>query len=373
MPHEITVIAQPVLDAAGRPIGHDVRFGGPRAPVVDGEAATSLLLLSLFGGFGAAAPAGHTPVWLPVSPAFLADFGPPPARPDRVVLQLAEIPVAGRVLDAVARAARLGYAVALDGFAGSEEAVLSLCSTVKVDVRGLDEARLRSLLAAGRAAGVEVVATGLVSAEEHRRARALGYDAFQGAAVAPSSVVRRRLAGVCSAEALEVLRAAAGGGKGAAASAGAAAGFGRDLGRIVAEDAGLALTLLRYAGSAYAAPPTLRSPGEALELLGPRAARRLAALVAAAVPPQPREALGELALRRARACEAASGATDPAVRASYFTVGLLSVASELAGAPLDEVAAALPLAPDVRTALLARAGPKGERLATVLRYERAAA
>ena len=62
------------------------------------------------------------------------------------------------------------------------------------------------------------------------------------------------------------------------------------------------------------------------------------------------------------------GAGDPD---AWFAVGLLSVSDALAGAPLCDVVAQLPLADDVRDALVQRAGPKGEALAAAIACERA--
>jgi EAL and modified HD-GYP domain-containing signal transduction protein len=76
------------------------------------------------------------------------------------------------------------------------------------------------------------------------------------------------------------------------------------------------------------------------------------------------------ALTRARTCELLGrelGAADPD---AWFAVGLLSVADVLAGAPLAEVVAQLPLDDEAAAALVHHTGAKGRALAGVLACER---
>jgi EAL and modified HD-GYP domain-containing signal transduction protein len=363
---DVAVITQPVLDARGRPLGQEVLFGGEVAPAgVDSSInaqGTAALLLSVFGGLGLDDLTDSGPAWLSIAKEFLLEFDHPPVRPDRVVLQLKGVPCEGELPDRLARLVRMGYTLALDGWEGGSDPLLELCSVVKVDVRARPLDELSALVAAAQAASAQAVACGIGAEDTLERCRELGFHGFQGSGVAAPRLVRRRLAGVCSEASLEAL---------AALTADPEADA--DIEELITTDPGLALTLLRYVAAAYAAPPGLGSVREAVDLLGSRLLRRWATMVAHAAPAHPREELGALALRRGRACEAASNAVSAAERESYFTVGLLSVAGDLAGADLNTVVASLPLAPDVRTALLAKAGPKGERLATVLRHEQAPA
>jgi hypothetical protein len=85
----------------------------------------------------------------------------------------------------------------------------------------------------------------------------------------------------------------------------------------------------------------------------------------------PHRPLLATALARARTLETLAhlkGAADPD---AWFAVGLLSVSDALAGAPLPKVVERLPLADDVRDALVHRAGAKGEALAATIACERA--
>jgi c-di-GMP phosphodiesterase len=354
--YDVAVIMQPLIDVRGHVLGREVRAAASPARGAD-AAETSALLLSVFGGLGLDDLTAEGPAWLPIAPHFLLEFELPPVRPDRAVLQVREVPRTGPLPAALDRLESTGYTLALDDYDGRPSVAAGACTWVKVDARTRADGELAAILERAWEHGARAVATGVGAEETLARCRALGFDAFQGGAVADSRLVRRRLAGVCSEGSLEALERVAG------------RGDDDDLERLVASDPGLALTLLHYVGAAYAAPPTLASVGETLDLVGPRIVRRWASMLARAAPGHAPDEVGHRALRRAQACEAASGAVSPQERASYFTVGLLSVADELAGVPLPAALATLPLAPDVRTALLARAGPKGDRLATVLEHE----
>ncbi len=68
-------------------------------------------------------------------------------------------------------------------------------------------------------------------------------------------------------------------------------------------------------------------------------------------------------------CETLAKSDRTAESESGFTVGLFSVLDVLAGRPMEEILAELPLSEDVKAALLNREGSLGTTLQTVLDYE----
>jgi EAL and modified HD-GYP domain-containing signal transduction protein len=147
------------------------------------------------------------------------------------------------------------------------------------------------------------------------------------------------------------------------------AGF-EQLERIIGADVGLSIALLRHVNSAlFALPRQIDTVREALTMLGTRAVRRWATVVALNSVAAASDQLVALALLRARMCELLGGDADDEERDRLFTVGLLSVADALLDAPLDEVLASLPLSEEIKGALLRGEGRRGRVLGTVLRYE----
>jgi EAL and modified HD-GYP domain-containing signal transduction protein len=101
-------------------------------------------------------------------------------------------------------------------------------------------------------------------------------------------------------------------------------------------------------------------------LLGIANVKRWATLsIFAGVDEKPRELI-ETALVRARFCEiAGEGNTD-----QLFTLGLFSVIDALMDAPMEDVLASMPFPQEMREALIAHSGPKGELLEAALSFER---
>jgi EAL and modified HD-GYP domain-containing signal transduction protein len=136
-----------------------------------------------------------------------------------------------------------------------------------------------------------------------------------------------------------------------------------DLQHKIALDVGLSFRLLRYINSAFfGLRQQVRSIGQAVTLLGIEHLKQWTSLtVFTSIDDKPAE-LTVTALVRARFCELA-GQTNLEVNGNdMFTLGLFSVIDALFDAPMEELLAKLPLAPDMCEALLAHKGREGEML-----------
>jgi c-di-GMP phosphodiesterase len=266
------------------------------------------------------------------------------------------------VIAALQQLGRSGYTLALDDYDGRTDlgVLLELCSIVKVRVSGRSDAELISILGPPKTHDALLVATGVSSAYDFDRCRALGFTYFQGDFFAKPRMVRHQGVGTGGQSSLRAL------GELSAADA----SF-EELERTISSDVGLSLKLLRYVNSAFfALPRNIGSVREALTLLGTRTVRRWATVMAmSAVPGAPHE-LVAIALHRARMCEMLAGGASADNRETLFTIGLFSVADGLMDMTMDEVLETLPFADEIRAALLRHEGPKGELLAAVLAYER---
>ena len=361
--HEVAVVRQPILDDRRKVVGYELTFGEGSAPggasgSGSSAPATSALLLDVFGDLGLERLVGAFPAWLSVARDWLVDVGMPPLRPDRAVLQIAAYPCRDDLLSALQRLNRTGYSIALERYDGRADLgdLLSICSTVKVDVAGHDDEALRAIIALPARHGARLIACGVVTNEDFDRCRALGFTGFQGEFFARPRLVRGRGVATSGIGALRTLGELSGGDL----------SF-EQLDRIIAADVGLSLKLLRYVNSAFfALPRTIGSVREALAMLGSRTVSRWATVMALSTIPDAPHELIEIGLRRARMCETLAPVGDSE---SCFTVGLFSVADALLDAPMSDVLDSLPFSEDVCEALLHRTGPKGELLAAVVAYE----
>ncbi len=332
----VAIVRWPVVDGRREVVGYELVGDGD---VLDGFATDELQELG-----------GGRPVWI-AAPADLTRLAG--LAPDRTVLQV-------RPDTPVERAQELrlaGFGLALDGLNGENPALLEQCGIVKVQTRDREDEELRALIAQPAERGLVLVATGVASTEEFTRCRVLGFSHFQGEFFA-----RPRGAGGEPTGALASLQTLA-------ELTGDESSF-EELERTIGADVGLSIALLRYVNSAFfALPREIDSVREALTLLGTRAVRRWATVVALSAVPDVPDQLVALALLRARMCELLGGGSSEDDRDKLFTVGLFSVADALLDAPMEKILAELPFSDDMTSALLRYEGRKGRILATTLRYE----
>jgi EAL and modified HD-GYP domain-containing signal transduction protein len=361
---EVAVVRHPIADTRAAVVGYELRFGGAvdlGDPSRDAK-ITSALLIEAFGEIGLEKLGGRHPAWITMARNFLVEIGPPPVRPDRAVLQISAYPAEDDLLAVLQQLARSGYTIALDGYTGRPdvEALMGLCSIVRVPVDELDAAALEAALELPRLQGSLLVATGVGDHGVFERCRELGFTYFQGDWFAKPRTYRHRGVAAAGLGTLRQLGELTGG----------EVAF-EDLERIIGSDVGLSLKLLRYVNSAFfALPRTVGSVHEALALLGARTVRRWAVVMAVAAIPDVPDALVAQGLRRARMCEVLAGSALPEERETLFTIGLFSVADALLDAPMAEVLDSLPFTDEIQQALLRREGPKGELLSAVIAYER---
>jgi EAL and modified HD-GYP domain-containing signal transduction protein len=216
---------------------------------------------------------------------------------------------------------------------------------------------LRALIAKPAEQGLTLVATHVATAEEFTRCRVLGFSHFQGEFFArPRGEGKASTGAMASMQALGELTDSD-------------SSF-EALERIVGADVGLSIGLLRHVNSAFfALPREISTVREALTLLGTRAVRRWATVVALSAAAEAPDQLIALALLRGRMCELLGAPEDESEREKLFTVGLFSVADALLDAPMEDVLASLPLSEEIAGAILRFEGRRGRVLATVLRYE----
>src|SRR3954452_10610549 len=329
----VAIVRWPVVDGRRAVVAYELVGDGS---VLDGYAPEELVQLG-----------GGRPVWVEAPPS-----GIPALPPERAVLQLAP----GTGVERAEALRNAGFTLAADDFAG-DEALLAVCGIVKVRAPGRADEELQALIAEPAARGLELVATGVGSAEELPRCRVLGFSHFQG-----DFFARPRGEGGTPQGALASLAAL-----GELTQAGSSF---EDIERIIGADVGLSLGLLRYVNSAYfALARRIDTVREALTLLGTRAVRRWATVMALSAVPDAPDQLVALALLRGRMCELLGRATSDEERDRLFTVGLLSVADALLDAPMEQVLESQPLSEEIAGALLRYEGRRGRVLATVLRYE----
>jgi EAL and modified HD-GYP domain-containing signal transduction protein len=256
---------------------------------------------------------------------------------------------------------RHGHKLALDDFRSrrGSDPVLELFDVVKLNTLALGPEQLADQVERLRPYPALVVADKLGTRADHELSVGAGCDLFQGYFFCRPAVMGTR--GI-EANRLALLQVVA--------TLNDPAVELENIEQLIARDVALSFRLLRYVNSAYfGLRGEVRSIGQALALLGVENVRRWATLsVLASVENKPTE-LTLTALIRARFCELAAEQLGFISPAEAFTLGLFSVIDGMLDAPMHDVAASLPLADDMRDALVLRRGPKGQLLDSVTSLE----
>ncbi|HYV14691.1 MAG TPA: HDOD domain-containing protein [Conexibacter sp.] len=369
LPAGIAIARQAIHDRWTRVTGYALLLRPLRGgEELDEEHAATRVIVETFTAIGVQTLTGDQPAYVRVPRRFLLElhaFALPPAR---VVLEVADPDPSDGPLHAVLeRLVEQRYRVSLtcNPRARIPATLMGLADSVKLDVTGLDEAEIHACAERFRPETEVLIAAGVDTPAQLAQCTAAGFDRFQGFFLCAPDVVAgqapptgrvaelRSLVGLYSQATFEELE------------------------QTIARDVGLSFRLLTYLNSAYFnLPRRVASVREALMLLGMRAVQRWGTLIALSGAVDTPHELTLTALLRARYCElvarelpASADGPSPDPDAC-FTVGLLSVMDALAGVPLEQAVASLPLTEEVRKALLSHEGPLGDVLAAVLAYER---
>ncbi len=366
----VAIARQPIHDRSRSVVGYELLFrgNGSRDGAADEERATTSVIVETFTGLGVEAIAGRQPAHVRVSRRFLLELHAFALPADRVVLEVGAPEHDDAALLAVLErlaAERYRVSLACDPGAAAPPAPRHLADSVKVDVTGLAQPQITALAQRLGASGATLIAAGVDTQALQAQCHLAGFDRFQGFFFCTPDIVRAQTLPTTGIAQLRTL-----------AGLYAADTSFEQFEEVISRDVGLSYRLLCYLNSAFfGLRREVASVREALTLLGMRAVRRWATLMALSGADDKPHELIVTALLRGRMCEAIGRALPDGPRTAggqdaCFTIGLLSVMDALLDAPLAQALEPLPLAEPSRAALLERRGPMGSALAAVLAYER---
>jgi EAL and modified HD-GYP domain-containing signal transduction protein len=140
----------------------------------------------------------------------------------------------------------------------------------------------------------------------------------------------------------------------------------------VSQDVALSYKILQNANSAGTGlSRRVNSAGHAVRLIGLETIRTWSsALLLSSVDNKPRELMTS-ALIRARMCELLGETTKGVNKESFASAGLMSVLDAMLDCSMEKALAELPLADDIKSALIRGDGPIGQALRCTIAYEHA--
>lgn len=283
--------------------------------------------------------------------------------PASTILMIQEsIDAEDEVIEACRRLKSKGYRIALDNchLNAQQLRLVDLADIVKVDVPITGMSECRGLARFLQPKGTRLFAEHIQTKEAHQELLEAGYHLFQGNFFAQPTVVKGRDVPASKMSYLRLLSE-----------------IHRqeldlpNLARVIEREVSLTYKLLRYVNSAYFGwNGEIHSINQALLLLGEREIKRWASVIALAgmSSDKPSELHTE-ALLRGRLCELVAQRGGMTARAGdLFLMGLFSLMDAMLDHPMDQILDGLPLARDVKQAMLGSPGPLQDIFALCVAY-----
>lgn len=334
-----------------------------RATIVDGDVATSQLLISALIEIGLESLVADRPAFVNFTRNFLTGKIGIPFEPRLLVIEVLEtVEPDEEVVKALQRFRENGFTIALDDYVESDHrrTLIDLSDIIKVDISTYDAAALEQQVRELRLYPVRLLAEKVETAEEFQLCKALGFDYFQGYFLSRPQIVEGKTISHNQVAILQLL----------AKLRDPEVSF-DDIVELVKQDVSLSVKLLRYVNSInQGVRRTIDSVRQATVRLGMQKIRQIVTLFVMTGTGDTPKPLVETALTRARMCELLGVLLHPESSDVFFTVGLFSILDVLMGCSLTELLPELPVTPEIRDAVLNHEGEMGRVLACVIAFER---
>jgi c-di-GMP-related signal transduction protein len=354
---------QPIYGASREIRAYELLYrraaGDTSARFSDGDRASAEVMLNAFLEIGLPTVSPLRPVFINHTRHLLTMDPILPA--DRCVIEVLEDVAADpQTLAALSRLKSLNFRIALDDFVYSRKLVpmVELADYVKLDLHALGSEGFHEQVTLLRPFEVAIVAEKIESEAEFRWCRKLGRGLFQGYYLRRPEVLSGRRIPANRLSVLSLLSECAN----LESSANMIAAT-------IARDAPLTYGLLRLANSAlHRRRSEIRSPAQAVMMLGIDFVSRWAALLILSGNDDCPAGYLEAAIQRARMSELIGASLHCSAQEAYIT-GLLSTLDSVFNEPLAALVEPLPLDIRFKRALLQREGALGGVLDCVLAYE----
>lgn len=369
MTMNLFVARQPIFDRRREVVAYELLFRSSLENVFglnDPNVASLQMMDTTLLGFGLDSLVGDKDAFFNVSREVMTKEHWAVLPPARTVIELLEtVEPDGEVAAACAAARKTGYRLALDDFVfrPEYEALLPFSNYIKIDflvTRGEERAEVVRKFA-GR--GIHMLAEKVETYEDFRDGLAAGYEYFQGYFFCKPEMVTGKDVSALKASLVLLIQE-----------------VNRPeldfdgLEALIKREVALSVKLLRYLHSAgFGWKHDVSTIGQALRVLGERATRKWASLVALTMigDDKPQE-LVTTSLVRGQFCEELGAiASLPDRQADLFLVGLLSTLEALLDRPIDQLLAQMSVSDEISHALRDGDNLLGDTLRLAIAYDRA--
>jgi EAL and modified HD-GYP domain-containing signal transduction protein len=369
---EFFLARQPILGRDQHLVAFELLFrtaGSTEANVTDDAAATAAVI-SHASQLGMEHVVGAQLAFVNVTEAALMSDYVRFLPADKVILEILEtVKATPELVARVKELKLLGFKFALDDVVAESEdvrALVELVDVIKIDVKGVDPARLPALTEALRREHKKLLAEKVETLEEFSLCLELGFEYFQGFYFArPAILSGKKIAPseLAILDLLELVKTEA---------------DNHTIELAVKRDALISLNLLRLVNTpAAGVRGRIDTLGQAIEVLGRQQLQRWLQILLYATPGAQVEMnlpLLQMATTRGKMLELLSLKIHPGNRDAAetgFTVGIMSLTDALFSMSMEDILDTVDVADEVRSALLHREGEYGEMLDIVEMLEKA--
>lgn len=362
---DVYIGRQPIFDRNLNVVGYELLYRSEdmdSAQFLDGNQATAAVVSNAFLEIGFERLVGDKLAFINLTRAFITGKYPLPQRQEHLVLEVLEdITIDQELIESIARLRDAGFTVALDDVTTPEdiEKIIDLAHIVKVDYMLTDRSKLPQHVPIYKRSDVLLLAEKIENQQEFDECLNLGFDYFQGYFLCKPKVIKEKKLTSSKIIMLEVL----------AEIQHSDIEF-QQIENSIQRDVTMSFKLLRLINSAfYGVRSEITSIKQAVTLLGLSQIQSWISLLLLSESDNKPHELIKTAMIRAKMCEYLALSQHISNSEVHFTVGLFSVLDALMDMTLEEILAQVPLADDVKKALIHHEGDLGHMLQCVLAYE----
>ena len=326
------------------------------------DGATSTTIINSFLEIGLDKLVGDRAAFINLTEQFLFEEDMLPISPRQVVLEVLEdIPVNAKLVEALKRLKKKGFAIALDDYIynPSHKPIVALADIIKIDITQLNQKQLIEHVKILGKYKAKLLAEKVETLDEFEFCEKLGFDFYQGYFLSKPRIIKskslpsNKLAVVNLLSVLQNPNSEL-----------------EELEEAISFDVSMSYKILKLINSAFFSfPNKVESIRHAIVILGRRQLSSWASMLAMSkLEDRPPEML-HLAMTRGKMCELLAEKAALKPLDAYFTVGLFSALDILMEREIAELIEPLPLNDEVIDALLQHKGVLGEALRCTKSYE----
>ncbi len=365
---DIYVARQPIFNQEKKIFGYELLFRDSMQNVfsgVDGDTATSKVLSNSFLNIGIDNLIGKGVAFINFTKELLIDRLPELFPNEQLVVEVLEdVEPDDDVVNSCIELSKQGYTIALDDFFYYEdlEPLISVADIIKFDFRATPVDEIADIIFRLRGYNLKYLAEKVETHEEFAQALDMGFEYFQGYFFSKPEIVEGKDISPAQFNLLEMM-----------AEVNKPDFEFSDVEKIIERDVSISYKLMRYINSAfYKRVNEISSINQAIVLLGEKGTRSFLSLVSMTqLSDDKPEELVKSSIIRAKFCELMANCLESRENSSeLFTIGLFSSIDAMLDDSMENIMEKLPLAENIKDALINRKGKLHDYLEIARSYER---